>query len=293
MILASYFKKNQYYPLFLLPAIVSIFVLSIVPILGMFLTSLLDWNLASILGWKFIGIGNFLSMLKDHRFIGSLKTQAIISVATVSLQVGLGLGAGLLLNGMKGRAKMLRTVVIFPFVLPPVVVALTWLTLFTPAISPINAIIEALGFRGPEWLAIGWLAILSIVIADTWSNFPFVTIIILAALQSIPEELYEAASIDGASDYQKVTRITLPMIRWAIVLCSILRLIESLKAFPLIFIMTGGGPGTATEVTNFYAYLQAFQYSQIGYASALAFIVFLITFLLSLLINKVNAPSAP
>ncbi|QUW21264.1 sugar ABC transporter permease [Sporosarcina sp. Marseille-Q4063] len=276
-------KKNDNlsYLLMVLPAMIIIFSLAIIPIFGMTWVSLLDWNIASISPPKFIGLDNFMTMMKDSRFWGSLGTQGLLSFFMVTSQVVLGLAAALTLNNLIGKVKWLRGVIMAPFMVPPIVVALVWLTIFTPTISPINSFIELFGISGPSWLSHPILSLFSIIVADTWNNFPFVMIILLASLQGIPKELYEAVSVDGANKFEAFLYITLPSLKPAIILVATLRLIESFKSFPLIYVMTGGGPGTSTEVTNFYAFVQGFEYSQISYASSLALFLFLLTMGLS------------
>lgn len=285
---SSLSSRRQYLGM-LLPAMIFICVLSVVPIIGLFFTSFMELTLTRMDQAHFNGIDNFIRMFQDSRFLGSLQRQAVMSVMSVTLQLCIGLLFALVLSVFHGRMRILRSMIIIPFVIPPVVVGLIWLTIFTPSISPINAFIELFGAKGPSWLTTNWLAMLSIIIADTWNNFPFCSIVLLTALQNIPSEIFESVQLDGATTLQKLRYITLPLIKPSIVLCITLRLIESLKAFPLIFIMTMGGPGVSTEVTNFYAYLQAFQYNHIGYASAMGLFIFLVTIVLSVFITRFNS----
>jgi multiple sugar transport system permease protein len=169
-------------------------------------------------------------------------------------------------------------------VMPPVVVALIWKILFTPDISILDWTLGLLGLPQPAWLADPRLALWAIIVADVWEWFPFVMLMLLAALQMLPAEPLEAARLDGASRWQVFRHITLPLLKPAIVVATLFRLIDSVKAFPHIFIMTGGGPGTATEVTNFYAYLQGFSYTYIGYSSAVIVVMLIATLLMSVML---------
>jgi len=270
------------------PALLCILIIGIVPVLGIIIVSFLEWNLASTQGPRYIGFDNFKTMFDDKRFFGSVSTQALFSFFMLFVQLALGMIAAVSLNQIVGRFKWIRGLIMTPLIMPPVVVGLIWLTLFSPTISPINSMLAELGIKGPEWLSNPQLAMFSIIIADTWANFPFVMIILLAALQGIPKDIYEASSIDGANRMQSFIHITIPFLVPSLVLTGMLRLIESLKTFTLIFILTGGGPGSATEVTNFYAYLQAFQYSSIGYASALGFVVLIATIAISIIVTYLN-----
>ncbi|MFC4601059.1 carbohydrate ABC transporter permease [Cohnella hongkongensis] len=273
--------KSVTYFLMLVPAVLCILITSVVPLLGMVGISFVNWDLASTIPPKFNGLDNYVSMFKDARFLNSMKVQLILSFFILIAQLLLGLTAAIALNGASGKFKWARGIVMAPFMIPAVVVALIWLTLFTPTVSPINSVLEAIGLPGPGWLSSPALSIFSIVIADTWNNMPFVILILLASLQSIPHDLYEAAEVDGATKWRALLHITLPALKPALILVGLIRLIESLKSFPLIYVMTGGGPGVSTEVTNFYAFVQGFQYSKIGYASALALFLFLFTVVIS------------
>jgi multiple sugar transport system permease protein len=166
-------------------------------------------------------------------------------------------------------------------VLPPVVVALTWKILFTPDVSVVNWLLSLVGIAGPAWLVDPTLALWALVIADVWQWTPFVVLMLLAALQMLPEEPLEAARIDGASGWQIFLYIILPLLKPVLLVAGLFRLIDSVKAFPNIFIMTGGGPGVATEATNYYAYLQGFSYTFLGYSSAITVVMLIATFALS------------
>lgn len=274
-------SKTLTYFLMLLPAILCILITAVVPMLGMIGISFMSWDLTSSIPPSFNGLDNYIAMFKDTRFLNSMKVQTILSFFILVAQLLLGLVASIALNNATSKVKWVRGIVMAPFMIPAVVVALIWLTIFTPTLSPINSILEAVGLPSPSWLATPSLSITAIVIADTWNNLPFVILILLASLQGIPKDLYEAAEVDGATKWKSLLFITLPALKPALVLVGLIRFIESLKSFPLIYIMTGGGPGTSTEVTNFYAFVQGFQYSKIGYASALAFFLFLITVVIS------------
>src|SRR5437016_5485335 len=171
-----------------------------------------------------------------------------------------------------------RAILIVPMVLPPVVVALIWKILFTPDISILDWSLGLLGLPQPAWLADPKLALWAVIVADVWEWFPFVMLMLLAALQMLPSDPLEAARLDGASRWQVFRYVTVPLLKPAIVVATLFRLIDSVKAFPHIFIMTGGGPGTTTEVTNFYAYLQGFSYTYVGYSSAIIVVMLLATF---------------
>ncbi len=224
---------------------------------------------------------NYLALLADSRFHNSVWVQVKLSVATVGLQLLVGLALALVLNLRSGFLEVCRTVFLLPMVLPPIVVAIIWKVLYTPDISPVLAGLRALGLPAPAPITEPGLALWAIVLADVWEWFPFTMLMTLAALQMLPEQPLEAARIDGASAWQTFRYIVLPLLRPALLVAGLFRLIDSVKAFPLIYILTDGGPGTVTEVTNYYAFVQAFNFSYLGFSSAITVVMVAATFLLS------------
>jgi multiple sugar transport system permease protein len=285
-------QRTRFFWLLLSPALAVLTVVTIAPFLFLLSTSLTPLNLARpATWWDFSApLANFLDLAGDHRFLDSLGVQLRLSVFTVAFQLLLGLGAALLLNSRLRFLEAIRALFIIPMVLPPIVVAIIWKVLFTPDISVLDWILGVLGLPQPAWLAHPRLALPAIIIADIWEWFPFALLMLLAALQMMPTEPLEAARIDGAGAWQVFRYVVLPLLRPAIVVTVLFRLIESVKAFPLIFVMTGGGPGTVTEATNYYAFLQGFNYSLIGYAAAISVVVLASVLLISyFIISTVGA----
>lgn len=270
-------REQRALGLFLAPALVTLLLVTTLPLLFLFAVSLTPWNLAMPGSFRLGGLTNYAALLQDGRFWHSLLVQAKLSAMTVSVQLVVGLGIALLLNARLAFEEVARALFIIPMVLPPVVVAIVWKVLFTPDISLINWVLSLVGLPEPAWLGDPSLALWSIAIADIWEWYPFSFLILLSALQTLPQDPLEAARIDGASYLQALRHIVLPLLKPAILVVVLFRLIESTKAFPLIFIMTGGGPGIVTEPTNFYAYAQSFDYGFVGYASAIStFLLFLV-----------------
>jgi multiple sugar transport system permease protein len=267
---------------FLVPAVAVLGLVTLLPLLYLLVTSFTPLDLTKPGSLRWAGLDNYRRLAADGRFWGSVWVQAQLSFWTVTLQMLAGFGIALLLNGRMRFLEVVRATFIIPMVLPPVVVALIWKILFTPDISILDWMLGLLGLPQPAWLADARFALWAVIIADVWEWFPFVMLMLLAALQMLPSEPLEAARLDGASRWQVFRYITLPLLKPAIVVAALFRLIDSVKAFPHIFIMTGGGPGTATEVTNFYAYLQGFSYTYVGYASAIIVVMLLATLLMSL-----------
>ena len=280
-------QRERTYVAYAVPALVILFVVTIVPTLFLFGTSLTNLNPSRPGTLRFIGLQNYQVLFQQDRFWNSIWVQVRLSFWTVSLQLLIGLGIALLLNSRLRFLELIRSLFIIPMVLPPVVVAIIWKVLFVPNISPINWALSLAGIQGPAWLVHPFWALFAIIVAETWEWFPFTMLMLLAALQMMPEEPLEAAKIDGASSVQVLWHIVLPLLKPAIVVAVLFRLIDSVKAFPHIYIMTAGGPGVATEPTNFYAYLQAFTFSLVGFGSSISTIILILTMALSLLIVRV------
>lgn len=278
---------NSSYKRMLLPAVIAVGTFAIAPLLGMFALSLTDFHL--VRGWSGeIGLQNFARLLTDGRFVSSIYIMAALSVFGVLAQVVFGTAIAVGLDRIVKSWRFARGVFVIPFAVPHVAVALIWLSLFTPTLSPINAFFDLFGIQVPALLTTQTGAIAAIVIADTWATYPFVMLIVLAALQGISPDLDEAAALDGASRVKTFFRITLPLLYPTLLMVGLFRFIETLKHFPLIFVMTSGGPGRSTQATNFYAYVQTFQNSNVGYGAAIAMVLFIFAAVVSFFIARFN-----
>jgi multiple sugar transport system permease protein len=263
-------------------------VVTLAPFAFLLLTSLTPLDLAKPRTWWDFSrpFANFTELPSDRRFLNSLGVQFRLSALTVGLQLLLGLGVAMLLHSRLRFLEAIRALFIVPMVLPPIVVGIIWKVLFTPDISVVNWLLGWVGIPPPAWLADPRLALPAIIVADVWEWFPFTMLMLLAALQIMPEEPLEAARMDGAGSWQVFRHIVLPLLRPAIAVTALFRLIESVKAFPLIFVMTGGGPGIVTEATNYYAYLQGFNYSLVGYSAAISVVILVAIFAISSVIIR-------
>jgi multiple sugar transport system permease protein len=231
---------------------------------------------------------NYRQLLHDSRFLGSIAVQFKLSASSVALQLLVGLGLALLLNGRSRVLEGARTLFLIPMVLPPIVVALIWKIIYTPDVSPVHRALEHLGWSVRSLIANPDTALWAISLADTWQWFPFTMLMVLAALQMIPDDPLEAARLEGANRWQLFRYIVFPYIRPVLVVCGLFRLIDSFKAFPLIYVLTNGGPGNVSEVTNYYGFIQAFNFSYWGYASAIATVMLAGVFVLSWLVGKLG-----
>ena len=235
------------------------------------------------LGKPFVGLGNYAAIAADDRFWSSLGHTAFFTAVTVSMEMLLGLVLALAMNeAFRGRGAF-RAAILVPWSIPTVVAALLWRFLFAPESGPISRALAGIAGEPLVWFADARLAWIPIVIADVWKTTPFVALLLLAGLQNIPNELYESASVDGARPWRQLRHITLPLLRPALLVALIFRTLDAFRVFDLIYVLTAGGPGTATEPIALYTFNALFQNLRSGYASALSVIVFVVTFAIALL----------
>jgi len=270
---------------FLFPSLLFVLVFSIYPIFESFRLSFyrliltLPW-----LGQKFVGLENYGDLLTDPVALHSLMTTMIFVAVTALFEVMLGLGMALILNeSFRGRG-LLRAIVLIPWAIPTVVSSQMWRFIFNDRYGLFNFLL--FGEKTPLYLAPladPQLALMAIMTADIWKTSSFAALIILAGLQIIPDELYEAASIDGATPWQKFRHITLPLVKPALLLALLFRTIDAFRVFDLVFVMTQGGPADATNVLQFYGYKKSFAEGMIGYGSAISVGVFFFSLALSLI----------
>ena len=280
-------ERRRAFLLGLAPALIVLAAITLAPAVYLVVTSLTPLNLVNpqSAGDFSDPALNYREAFADPRFVNSVWVQAKLSLATVVSQLLLGLGVALLLNARSRFLEAIRTTFLVPMVLPPIVVAIIWKVLYTPDISPMHRALAWVGLPISSLITNPDTALWAIAAAETWEWFPFTMLMVLAALQMIPEEPLEAARIDGAGNWQLFRYVILPYIQPTLVVAGLFRLIDSIKAFPLIYVLTNGGPGSVTEVTNYYAFVQAFNFSYWGYASAIATMMVIGVFLLSWLIS--------
>ena len=278
-------KNSQRLALFfLLPSFFFVALFSIFPIVEslrlsfyrMILT--LPW-----LGQRMVGWENYRDLLTDPVALASIRTTLIFIAVTIPLELLVGLGIALVLNEMFRGRGLLRAVVLIPWAVPTVVASQMWRFIFNDRYGLVNFMLfgaDTSRYWAP--LAHPHFALAAIMVAEIWKTTPFAALIILAGLQSIPDDLYEAASVDGATPWQKFRHLTLPLLKPALLLALLFRTSDALRVFDLVFVMTQGGPADATNVLQFYGYKKSFAEGMIGYGSAIAVGVFLLSLVLSL-----------
>lgn len=268
------------------PPFLILFLLTAGPLILSLVIGLLNWNLARPGQIDFIWFRNYLNMIADRQFWHAVSLTLYQVGVTVIGQLILGMIMALLLSREFRGVGLARSLYLIPMMTTPIVVGLTWRMLFNDDIGMINYLLEQLRLPTPNWLGDPLFAMPAIILTDLWLSTPFVAIILLAGLQSVPSEPFEAARIDGANAWQVFRFITLPLLQPIIWLAVLFRTMDAIRRFDTIYIMTAGGPGNSTETLNLQAYFHAFQFLNIGYSSALATLLFLIIAVLSFAILR-------
>jgi ABC-type sugar transport system permease subunit len=274
---------------YLFPSLFLIALFFVFPILDSFRLSF--YRLILILPWlgqKFVGVENYQDLVTDPIALKSLVTTIVFVGVTTTLEIGLGLGVALVLNEWFRGRGLLRALVLVPWAIPTVVSSQMWRFIFNDQYGVLNVFLfgaQREFYLAP--LADPLLAVIAIMVAEVWKTTSFAALIILAGLQSISDDLYEAASIDGMTAWQRFRYITLPLVKPALLLALLFRTIDALRVFDLVFVMTQGGPADATNVISYYGYKKIFAEGMVGYGSAVAVGIFVVSFFLSLLYIKV------
>lgn len=241
------------------------------------------------LGKPFVWAANYAEIATDERFWSSLGHTAFFTFATVTLEMLLGLFLALAMNRAFRARGAVRAAILIPWALPTVVAALLWRFLFDSQTGLVNALLLKAGALNEPfvWFASGTSAWVPVIIADVWKTTPFVALLLLAGLQNISRDLYEAAAVDGASEWRQLLHVTLPLLKPAVAVALIFRTLDAFRVFDLIYVLTNGGPGTATEPIALYTFNALFQNLRFGYGSALSVVVFVVTFALAMLYMRV------
>ena len=273
-------KRELIFPLLLIaPSLLVLLSLSIYPLIYS-ITISLQAQSAGESRWS---TENFARLFSDNFFLTALAHTFVYAIAALILELLIGLGLALLMNKQIRARGLFRATLLIPMMLPTVVVGVVWRLMLNPNFGAINGTLKYFGVNTESltWTASPRLAMLSVIAVDVWQWTPFVFLVLLAGLQAIPEEPYEAARIDGSSNWQTFRHITLPLLKPAILIALLLRTMDLLRVFDQIFILTEGGPGFATETISLYIYRTAFRFFNFGYAAAMSFVLLALTNIIS------------
>jgi multiple sugar transport system permease protein len=270
------------YFLFAVPALVLMAAVIVFPWLFTLVMSVMDFKVGGAV--EFVGMRNFTRLVSDERFIESIGRTFWFTLLAVVFPIGLGTAAAVVFHREFPWRGILRTVFIMPMMATPVAVALVWTMMFHPQLGVLNYLLSLIGLPPFAWVYDPNTVIFTLVLVEIWHWTPLVMLIVLGGMAALPTDPYDSATIDGATDWQMFRFITLPLILPYIMVAVVIRTIDALKVFDTIFVITQGGPGTASETLNIFLYLQAFQFYNLGYASAVVVVFFVIIVALSLLL---------
>jgi multiple sugar transport system permease protein len=273
--------------LLITPAALLLTLFQVVPIAIGANASFRDWALYNPKK-TWVGLAHYEAVLSDPEFLWVvLPNTFIFMILSVAGALVLGLALALLLNRPFAGQKIVQTVLLVPLMVAPVIAAIMMRWMFNDQFGIVNAVLEGLGLDGQPWLVERWTAFGVIVMTDIWLWTPWYTLLLLAGLQSLPREPFEAAAIDGTSTWRVFTHLTLPMLRSVIVVCVVIRAIDAFRTFDIVWTLTGGGPGRSTELFSLYAYVLAFLNLDLGRGSAAAIVGGLIILVLGVVMYRV------
>jgi len=270
-------KRKQWEPFaFASPSLVLIGLIIVFPLAYSFWLSLHDFDLSVGPDYNFVGAKNYIeAVFRDPRFLGSVWNTAVIIAPSLVAELLLGLGLALLLSRVARGRPIITALLAIPAMVSPVMAAMAWRMMFGVKFGAINNLGRQLGLIDLyfDWFGSTGMAILTVVLVETWHNTPFMMLVLLAGIQSIPQELYDAAKADGATPWQGFWSITLPLLKFTMAVGVMIRLIDLTKLFGLIFVLTYGGPGSSTETVAFTTYLAGFKDFRMSYAAALSYVI--------------------
>ena len=278
-------KKIRVPVFFLLPLIIFISIFLLLPILGTLWNSL--WKDTPFTANDFVAFNNYIHLLKDHRFWQATLFTLIFAIVSVCIEMVFGMITALVLNMKSKMRGALRGIALVPWAIPSVIGARIWQMIYRYDYGIANAILGWIGIDPVNWLGSPAGAFIALIIADVWRTTPFVAIIILAGLQTVPKDVSDQARVDGANMFGRFFKITIPMIKPIMIVALLFRTIDALRVFDLVYVITGGGPGGATVSLSLYGY-KFFLLGDFGYGSAVSIALFIIAFIFALLYIKIG-----
>ena len=283
----GFLEKNLRY-LFPLPAVLFVIILMVFPVVYTFFLSFTDWSLTSGRPLSVVGLESYFKVLKEPRFLESLGRTFYFTFGAVIVEMVLGTVLALILNRKFKGKGMVKTLLLLPLVATPVAIGIVWNLFYDPTIGILNYVLSVLKLPQSGWVSDASTVMPSLIMVDIWQWTPMITIIVLAGLAGLSTEPYESAMVDGANGRQVLFQITLPMLMPTILTAVILRAIDALKTYDIIYSMTGGGPGYSSENLNILAFKYSFEYFRMGQSAVMLVFLFAIVMLFSLTVMRVR-----
>jgi multiple sugar transport system permease protein len=276
---------RKYWP-FVVPAGLVVFAVIVFPWLFTLFMSVHEWDVRG--SFTYVGFANYMRLPEDERFLWSVVRTLYFTFLSVFFPVVLGVAAAVCFHRNFPLRGLARTIFILPMMATPVAIALVWTMMFHPQAGVLNYLLTSIGLPPSQWSYSASTVIPTLVLVETWQWTPLVMLIVLGGLASLPTDPFEAARIDGASAWDTFRHLTVPLVWPHIIVATVIRTIDALKAFDLIFVISGGGPGTSSETINLYLYQTAFAFYNLGYAAAMTVVFFVIILLISLVLFTVR-----
>ena len=282
-------KRIKY--IFAAPAVILCVVMIVYPLFYSGRMSLFDWNMSLKVQEKWVGFDNYLALFRDATFVRAIWFTVKFCIVSVAVEGVLGTGLALFASKLRRGSTFIKTACILPMVTTPIVIGMLWKMMMDPAIGVFNTLLKAIGLSGSLWLTSTGTVFPSLVIISAWFGTPMIMLIVMSGIASLPQDCYEAAYVDGATEMRVVRKITLPLLRQTISVALILKMIDSLKTFDIIYSSTMGGPQNSTINMNYFIYKNLFEYFKIGKASAALVIFLVMVFALTMLMLLVKKRS--
>ena len=281
-------QKKRFILLMLMPATILLVGLTLFPFIVSFILSFTDYSLLRPGQTKFIFLENYIELMKTDDFWIALRVTVVFTIFAVFIQVVLGVIFANLLHHETRNISFLRTIYLLPLAITPIAATFTFRLMFNPSLGVLNYFMKVLGLPPQAWLASPSTALISLIVVDTWQWTPFILLICLGGLASLPNEPFEAAKVDGANSWQVFSKITVPMLYPFISLALLFRSIDAFKTFDIIYVLTSGGPGVLTRTLNLYAFKHGIEFLSMGYAGSIAIVMLIITIVVAQIFLRKN-----
>lgn len=272
-------QRRRFVWLMLAPSTILLLGLTLYPFISSLLLSFTDYTLLAPGDRKVIGLRNYADLLGSADFWGAFRVTLVFCALAVGIETVIGVLVAVLLHAETRGAPALRAAYMIPMAITPVAATFTFRLMYSPSLGIVNYFLQGLGLPPQAWLSDPKMALPALVIVDVWQWTPFILLIVVGGLSVLPQEPFEAATVDGAGGWRLFRDLTLPMLRPYLAVAILFRAIDAFKTFDIIYVLTGGGPGTATRTLNLYAFKQGIEFLEMGYASSIAIVMLILTIL--------------